>query len=185
MSILTPEHRFFELLRNEHRQIEDYLKLLGASDNNKACAEWLWLNAEMLHHSKEEMILFNYMADKKAVNSGGPLCMVFIDNYILYPPLEKCRKITGNIPELEGHQQKIFDLGLTMRVPINEHRAGKEILRFTLAHWNELQINDRRANLKTYIDIQRGHIDKEENCFFYLCANLLTAEEADRLFLQW
>lgn len=185
MNLLTVQHEFFELLRNEHRQIEQYLELLLKIDDNKICAEWLWQNVELTHHFKEETILFNSLIDSPRVNAGGPLCMLFFDNYILYPPLEKCKKITGRIPELEDHQKKIFDTGSSMRVPINEHRAGKEILKFTLNNWGEIKLSERLKNLKLYAEIQQEHLNKEENCFFYLCADLLSIKQADQLLETW
>lgn len=185
MGILTVEHPFFELLRSEHRQIESYLKLLLQNENNKNYANWLWENAELTHHFKEETILFNCLAENRFVNSGGPLCMFFIDQYILFPPLEKCKKICGKIPELETHQKKIFELGLTMQVPINEHRSGKEILKHTLNNWDEISATVRFENLRVYCEIQKEHLNKEENCFFHLCVNLLKPEDADDLLFRW
>lgn len=185
MSVLTVQHAFFKLLRNEHRQIEQSLELMLKNDDNKIYAEWLWQNAELTHHFKEETLLFNSLVDNLHVNSGGPLCMLFFDNYILYPPLEECKKITGKIPELEEHQKKIFDIGSSMQVPVNEHRAGKEILKFTLNSWSEINLSERMKNLKQYAEIQREHLNKEENCFFYLCADLLTVEQADLLLKKW
>lgn len=154
-------------------------------DKSKIYAEWLWQNAELKHHYKEETILFNYLAEKQFVNSGGPLCMFFMDQYVLYPPLEKCKKISGKIPELEEHQKKIFELGLTMQVPLNELRAGKEILRYTLNNWSALLHSERFKNLKVYAEIQSEHLNKEENCFFHLCANILETEQADELLVCW
>ena len=185
MNLLTVEHPFFDKLRHEHRQIEHFLDLMLKNLECKDNVQWLWNNAELIHHFKEETILFNYLAEHYNVMSGGPLCMFFLDSYILYPPLEKCKQISGALPELEEHQKKIFELGSTMRVPINEHRAGKEILKFTLKNWNDMEVSKRNLNLKIYDEIQREHLNKEENCFFHLCVNLLNTEQADLLLTRW
>lgn len=185
MSHLIIEHSFLNLLRLEHRQIEHHLDLMLQNMHNKQHVEWLWQNAELIHHYKEETILFEYLAQNYTVQSGGPMCMFFLDYYVAHPPLEKCKTVTGVIPELEEHQKLVFNSGSTMRVPMNEHRAGKEILKFTMINWNVLDVLERERNLKLYNEIQREHLNKEENCFFHLCASLLNVSEADLLLEKW
>lgn len=181
---LTVQHPLFQLLISEHAKITERLRLLTADTLTREDLEWFWVNAEVGHHEQEEKILFNFLLPDKRVDGGGPLCMLYMDGYIMQPPLDRARAITGVEPPLEDHQIKLFDLGSAMRIPVNEHRAGKEILRFLKDKWDELQPAEKKRAFEEYRRIQTENIKKEESCFFCMCSNLLSVAQADELFVQ-
>ena len=181
MNGLNVEHPLFALLRQEHRDILAKLHLMKEREVHKEDILWLWKNGELRHHQREEKILFNFLLDEGQSDGGGPLCMLYMDQYILQPPLERATALTGQIPEIEEHQVEVFDRGSAMRIPVNEHRAGKELLRHLLEKWQTLETSHVRACLKEYLALQTENIQKEENCFYFMCATLLRPEQADRL----
>ena len=185
MDGLTVEHSFFELLRQDHKSILDKLATLGEAPVPKESVQWLWDHAEIMHHEKEEKILFNSLLEIPQVNAGGPLCMIYFDQYIMNSPLERAKARTKSMPAIEEHQQKIFDQASAMRIPVNEHRAGKEILRYLLQKWDALTGSEIADLLREYKDIQIDNINKEENCFYYMCATLLKPGQADDLHNRW
>jgi hemerythrin-like domain-containing protein len=181
MNGLTVDHEMFRQLRLEHREI---LEKLNSITNRDVCKEdilWLWENGEMHHHQREEKILFNFLLEEGQCDGGGPLCMLYMDQYILEPPLERATALTGKTPEIEEHQLEIFDRGSAMRIPVNEHRAGKELLRHLLENWETLETSHVKSCLKEYQNLQTVNIQKEENCFYFMCATLLRPEQANRL----
>ena len=144
-----------------------------------------WKIAELIHHPKEEKILFSSLLPNQMVDGGGPLCMIYLDQYIMNSPLDRAKRITGELPAAEEHTRAFFDAGSAMRIPINEHRAGKAILQFLIEHWDDLDSAKKQTALREYVDLENYHMEKEENCFFYHCATLLTPEQADALLAAW
>lgn len=182
---LTVQHPLFQLLISEHAKITEKLQQLTAESLTHEDLEWLWVNAETNHHEREEKILFNFLLPDKRVDGGGPLCMLYMDGYIMQPPLDRARAITGTEPPLEEHQINIFESGSAMRIPINEHRAGKDILRFLREKWETLSPEVKRRAFEEYRRIQSENIKKEESCFFCMCSSLLSVQQADELFKKF
>lgn len=179
---LTIQHPLFSLLISEHAKITGRLQAVAADSVTREDLEWFWQNAEVNHHEQEEKILFNYLLKDKRVDGGGPLCMLYMDGYIMQPPLDRARAITGVEPPLEEHQIQLFEQASAMRIPVNEHRAGKDILRFLLEKWDVLQPAEKRRGFEEYRRIQTENIKKEESCFFCMCSSLLDVQQADELF---
>lgn len=180
-------HILFEHMRAEHRQIEQRLELLDDTTNFielKKTAEWLWEFSELKHHFKEETILFPAIVNHPRITEGGPMCGLYFDFHMLNNPVTTVQKI---IPLLsfEEHQKLFYSRGSPLTIPIDEHRCGKSLLKFVLDQWNMMEPGKIATLLKLYQEIQISHIRKEETCLFFLCANLLTAEQADQLFEDW
>lgn len=185
MDGLTIDHRLFQMIRNDHNIIREKLNNLFNNSDLKSSVEWLWNEVELKHHFKEETILFHHLLKIPAVNSGGPLCMLYFDHYLMSPPLERCQKATQTSPPTEDHQKEFFDTASSMRIPVNEHRAGKEILRYSLEFWHKLPSERINNLLNLYKDIQIQHMEKEENCFIHMCANLMSPVSAEELAQCW
>jgi hemerythrin-like domain-containing protein len=178
---LTVDHPLFQFFRDEHDQI---LTRLGHMQRGKILLDdvkWLWENAELKHHQREEKVLFNFLLSNKLTEGGGPLCMFFMDQYILDPPLDRAQTITARVPPIEPHQEQIFETGSVMRIPVNEHRAGKDILKFLLERWETLGESEIIGCFKAYKLLQAENIQKEETCFYFMCAQILSVTEADSL----
>lgn len=192
MSDLKITHAFFETIRAEHRLIEESLLRISSielknesKENLRSHVEWLWNFVELKHHYKEELILFQIVSDNPRISEGGPMCSLYFDLQLADSPVERCQRLTQQVPKIEEHQKRYFDQSSPLRIPINEHRSGKEILRCTLDKWNELNVDKILHFLEEYKYIQINHILKEESCFFHLCANLLTLSTADQMLAQW
>lgn len=185
---LTVDHALFGQIRTEHLEVEKHLELLDANldiTELKNLTNFLWNFNELEHHYREETILFAAVAVKPRITEGGPMCALFFDFHMAEKPLQKAKDITKEEPRIETHQKTFYEMGSPLRIPIDEHRSGKMILEYILKNWDNLGESEIKKNLMQYKTIQISHFKKEEECLFYLCANILSIEEADGLFEQW
>jgi hemerythrin-like domain-containing protein len=187
-SPLTIKHALFDQIRTEHQEVKKHLDLLSTDLNIselKYIANFLWIFNELEHHYREETILFSVVAFKPKIIEGGPMCTLFFDFHMNEKPLWKAKDAIKEDPEIEKHQEIFYEMGSPLRIPLDEHRSGKSILEYTLKNWENLDRIKIKRNLDLYRDIQISHFKKEEECFLYMCVNLLSSEEADNLFEQW
>lgn len=172
---IKDEHDQIRLLVNEYKENPSELSLLNKIEQL----------AELEHHTKEEHLLFTHMLNFEVVNSGGPLCMLYLDDYIMNHPIETCKKLTGTEPNIGDHLKEFFDRGSAMRIPINDHLGGKSILKYLIENFENFSTEMRNSLFHHYQKIQFTHMEKEENCFFYVCANFLTQSSADEIYRKW
>lgn len=186
MDGLNLNHPLFTHLINEHKKIVLYLNNLRLTDSGVLNQlNWLWENAEMSHHKKEEILLFSTMAEKSRIAEGGPLCTLYFDLHMSDPPTDKCYQLIGVAPTIEPHQQELIAKNSPLRIPLDEHRSGKEILQFLISHWSTLEDKKKEALVEQYKTLSLQHIHKEESCFFHLCSDLLTIDEASLILERW
>ena len=185
MNDLKVTHPLFEIIKSEHRLIEAALQKINSKEILRSDIEWLWEFTEIKHHQKEELILFQTVSENPRISEGGPMCALYFDLQMADSPIERCQRVTQQIPKIEEHQKRYFDQSSPLRIPVNEHRSGKEILRHMLASWTQLKTEEIFCLLEEYKYIQLNHILKEESCFFHLCANLLNPSQADQMLAQW
>lgn len=178
-------HPLFLQIKSEHDQIRNLIIEYNASMEPLTILKKLEHFAELEHHTKEENLLFSHLLNFEAVNSGGPLCMLYLDDYILNNPIDVCKKTTGSVPTIDNHLEKFFEKGSAMRIPINDHLGGRTILRFLIDNFENCSTEQRISLFDNYKRIQINHMEKEENCFFYVCANLLTQSSADEIYQKW
>jgi len=186
MDRLSLKHPLFTHLINEHKKITFYLNNLHVSDSSiRTQLNWLWEFAEMSHHRKEEVLLFSTMAEKSRIAEGGPLCTLYFDLHMSDPPTNKCHQLIGVHPATEPHQQEIIAKNSPLRIPLDEHRSGKEILKFLISHWSTLEDKKKENLIEQYKTLSLQHINKEESCFFHLCSDLLSLDEANLILERW
>lgn len=181
---LTLQHPLFEHIRAEHAKIRSMLQLLHTENRLQKVME-LWVFAELHHHSKEETLLFSILANKPRVREGGPMCSYYFDSYLNDRAVENAEKIIGSPIILEMHQQKYYSENLPLRIPTDEHRAGKAILHHILTQAEKLSASEYESLLSLYERVQNIHLQKEETCFFHLCCSLLSEAEADAILRDW
>ena len=180
------DHPLFLQIRQEHDQIRLLLKEFEAGGYRDLSLLTKIENfAELEHHAKEEHLLFTHLLNFEVVNSGGPLCMLYFDDYMLNHPIETCKKLVGVEPAPEPHLHEFFNRGSAMRIPINDHLGGKTILRYLIQNFENFTEEKRKSFFTSYQKIQTFHMEKEENCFFYVCANFLTQSSADEMYKKW
>jgi hemerythrin-like domain-containing protein len=178
----------FGKIRSEHQKILNALERwssLATDEEKHLTASWLWQFAELKHHEQEEKLLFQKVYDRPKINEGGPLCTLYFDFHMADNPLERAKKLTQQVATLEDYQKKFYDCKSPVCVPLDEHRGGKEVLRYLLTRWQTLSDDEKKDCMKIYKEIQSQHILKEESCFFHLCVRLLSDEELNELATAW
>jgi len=182
----------FEQIKAEHRKILRQLELLPAPENSKEHIAFLWDFAEVAHHEKEEILLFSEVFKVARHREGGPMCSYFFDSQMNNPPEEKVARLLKKLAPLtaidvpiEPHQKEVFDANSPIKIPINEHRSGKALLRYCQLHLDEEPFEKIAACLELYKEIQIAHINKEETCFFHMCSTILNPETLEKIHRSW
>ena len=78
----TLSHPLFVLLFEEQKVILSLLEKIDFFQNKeelKKLAESIWEFAELKHHYKEEVLLFNAVYLNPKIQEGGPMCSLFFD----------------------------------------------------------------------------------------------------------
>jgi hemerythrin-like domain-containing protein len=182
------DHILFEKIRAEHERILASLEswpFLPTDEEKFRMAEWLWNFVELKHHAQEELLLFQRIYNHPKIGEGGPLCTLYFDFHMSDNPIEHAKRLSKQTPVVEAHQKILYESGSPVRIPLDEHRAGKEVLRYLLAEWAHLSEAEKTACMTTYQQIQSQHILKEESCFFHLCLRLFSEDELKLLSEQW
>lgn len=185
---ISVEHPLFQLIRSEHEQIR---QLIRSITNTMTKLEMLNITnklisyAEEHHHYQEEMVVFKKVEDHPRLSEGGPLCIFFYDHYLASNPIQTIENLYNLTIEIKAHQQSFYDKKLPLQVPVDEHRAGSAILSYIQNNAEAMDSSKIYEALSTYSQLQLHHLEKEENCFFHLCAILLNEKEADAAITSW
>lgn len=182
------DHRLFQKIKAEHELILSALEswsLLPSDDEKKQKGLWLWHFVELQHHDQEERLIFQALYNHPKIGEGGPLCTLYFDFHMADNPMHKAEILSKQTPVLEEHHKAFYNTGSPVRVPLEEHRGGKEVLRYLLHNWSGLSEKEKLNCMNTYKDIQTQHILKEETCFFHLCLRLLSEDELNHLADSW
>ena len=190
---METEENLIDFFKGEHAALivlfERHFKL------GKETKNWLPLVSvckrlfEENHHRKEEQFIFEAIKKNSKLRSGGPLCTYFFDSHMNYPSLNRAfeltKKLTGVIFDAlwTVQMKEIRELNLPLVIPGEDHESGRIILRaieFLLFKNSSTQTIDHvkiETLFAAYLEIQKGHFDREENCFFRMCIDLISTEE--------
>lgn len=172
----------------EHKVIVGLLEKIdqtGSKEDLQKLAQELWNFAELKHHHNEEALLFEAIYKNPKTREGGPMCSLFFDFHISERVREKVEKITKNPISEESHQIDIIKSNSPINIPMEEHRSGKDLLKFILSSIPTMDLESLKKFMNTYKKIQINHFQKEENCLYPMCASLLTIAEADLIYEKW
>jgi hemerythrin-like domain-containing protein len=146
------------------------------------------------HHAKEERFIFDAVKNNSKIKSGGPLCTYFFDFHMTNPSLRRALEATMELtdlnlePEWSPQMKGIRDLNLPLVIPGEDHEAGRIILRGIenlISRESSAQIQTKIEKLfEIYIEIQKEHFDREENCFFKMCADLIPPEQWNQIYFN-
>lgn len=182
-----------QFFKNEHKVLtnifdREFVKAKQSQDWNSLysmCQDLFENN----HHEKEEKFIFEILKTNVKIKSGGPLCTYYFDFHMNNPSLRRAldatKKITGQTLEPNWSQlmNEIIEKNLPLAIPGEDHEAGRIILRGI-----QFQLSQNSTNIpalgtgieslfNTYFDIQKSHFEREENCFFNMCMNLISPSE--------
>lgn len=193
--IFSQEHQY--ILK---RLSEDALPLLTISDEKSLSLSSIkelknlnsaWLNLvnfcqqeiEENHHRKEETFLFSAVRGNPKITAGGPMCTMYFDSHMFFTTIKVAQALALKITAQEFLPTWTEDLEMDrvsnspLTIPGEDHeasrillRAAQKILETDLTLKEHLSLVEL---LKLYIEIQKQHFQREENCFFPMCKNLL------------
>lgn len=195
---MKAEIDLINFFKNEHaillNRFEKHFMLAKHSHNWTLLHSICKSQIEENHHAKEEQFIFDAVKENDKIKSGGPLCTYYFDFHMANPSLhraiETTKKITGLTfePEWSPQMKEIRDLNLPLAIPGEDHEAGRIILRCIdnlLSRVTSDQTQEQIEILfKNYIEIQKEHFDREENCFFKMCTNLILPEKWEQIYLE-
>ncbi len=148
---------------------------------------------ELNHHAKEEKYIFEVVKENSKIRSGGPLCTYYFDSHMTNPTLRRAMEATNQAtglvlePAWSAQMKDIREQNLPLVIPGEDHEAGRIILRgikkllptVTCGYSLEDQKIDTLFGI--YIEIQKAHFDREENCFFKMCMDLIPMEKWNQI----
>ncbi len=181
-------HPLFIEMMNEHKAI---LSLIANAESKlqEPCFKKLLIEihevAEQKHHHKEETLLFKKIYLNKHIHEGGPMCTFFYDFHMMERPRQKVEKIIQKELSIEPHQNEILITKCPLVIPIEEHQSGKDLLIYLIENFENLDPQLKKSYFELYKSIQVSHINKEENCLYRMCADLLSPQEADEILEEW
>lgn len=173
------------LIKQEHKIIFQFLKKI---ENNGVLdiKELLFLKSavEGEHHLKEESILFKVLLQKKQITEGGPFCTLYFDAFRMNSPEEICRQhdLAWVIPPEKNY---LFKDNLPIKIPSSEHVLSEILCDYLILHWQMKDQEKWSHVLQAYLDLQKIHIEKEDNCLLSLAERLLCREELSSMRDQW
>lgn len=141
------------------------------------------------HHLKEEQFIFEAIKKNSKIRSGGPLCTYFFDSHMNHPSLNRAFELTKKLTGLNFEarwsvqMKEIREKNLPLVIPGEDHESGRIILRaiafllFKDSSTHTINHDKIETLFAAYIDIQKDHFDREENCFFRMCIDLISTEE--------
>ena len=195
---MKTENDLVNFFKNEHSvllsRFEKHFILAKSSYNWKSLYSICKSQFEENHHAKEEEFIFDAVKNNRKVKSGGPLCTYFFDFHMTNPSLRRALETTKDLtdlnlePEWSPQMKGIRDLNLPLAIPGEDHEAGRIVLRGIenlLLRGPSDQVHAKIESLfKTYIDIQKAHFDREENCFFIMCKQLILPEQWEQIYVN-
>lgn len=185
---ISVEHPLFQQISWEHERILQCCSQFETASGKKELVEItkrLWHLVVEDHHHKEESLLFSRIYKHPRISEGGPQCGFYFHLHMLNRAKDVVEDITKRPLRITPLQREIIDSGAPLAVPIEEHRGGKDLLEFILSHEKKMDFDLIKKYLTVFKTHLVSHIQKEEKCFYHLCASLLTTEEADKIFEQW
>jgi len=182
---LNIEHPLFQVIRSEHHRIKELIQNVKDCGYQTKVLQELFQYAELFHHRREEEILFSHLAENPRLKEGGPMCSYYFDYYRLNHPVQKVESLLKTQILIEPHQKKFYDENLPVKIPTDEHRAGKKILQYLIENEGALEVEVKKSLFFEYETLQDLHFQKEETCFFHLCVNILLRSDADELLKKW
>ena len=176
-------HPLIELIKSEHLAIANVI-FPAQQSFSWTKIQWLWENAENLHHLNEEHLLYSEIQKSPRLLEGGPYCVYFYEEQIQNPPVVRVNKllteISGNIVSVSKPDTK-----LPIDIPTTEHRCLNSLIDFTLKNRDTISSSQLRSILDLYSDINSSHTKKEEKCFFKMCTQILLVQQLDTVFAKW
>lgn len=182
---VSMKHPLFKRIHDDHQKIDQLIKNCSDESLSKKSLELLFDFAENQHHYKEEDLLFKAIYEYPQLVTGGPLCMFYMDDYILNHPVDTLNQLTGLNIDIPERLRSYYETGSNLRVPLNEHLAGNKLLSELIKKYEEHSILERQKLFKLYTQIHSSNKSKEENCFLHLCSTLLTEEQANTILEKW
>lgn len=181
-------HPLINRLIQEHRLIEgliDQVKTSNSQHEKKIILKKIYSMNELQHHLFEEKLLFQYASEKEKIREGGPYCVLYYDQHVSNPPLERIEIRLQKKISKRSHQINFYKNQSPVCIPIDEHRAGEAILKHLLVNFEHLSKNEVETYFNEYAFIQKQHFKKEEGCFFCMISHLLSAKELDEILALW
>lgn len=187
MTALSIQHPLFKLIISEHTEVKNLMASadIANQDSFRSSLNKIWQLNEVEHHHKEEIFLFNQVYQHPLIHSGGPMCGLFFDFHMFENFKTQVEAITQHPLNQEPHQASMIEGGSPIVIPLEEHRAGKDLLNDLIKNFDKFSDENRRKYFDLYKTIQLSHFQKEEECFFHLCAMLLSTDQADSILKQW
>ncbi|MEZ4872659.1 MAG: hypothetical protein R2827_10585 [Bdellovibrionales bacterium] len=195
---MRAENDLVNFFKNEHDVLiscfEKHFSIAKSSYNWKSLYSICKSQFEENHHAKEEQFIFDAVRNNSKIKSGGPLCTYFFDFHMTNPSLRRAMESTKKLtdlnlePEWSLQMKEIRNLNLPLVIPGEDHEAGRIILRGIENLFSRGPSDQIHANIeilfKTYIDIQKEHFDREENCFFIMCKQLISPEKWEQIYVK-
>lgn len=181
-------HPLINRLIQEHRLIEkliDQVKQTVSKQEKRRILVKIFAINEIQHHHFEERLLFKKAAEKEKIREGGPYCVLYYDQHISNPPIERIEKRINKKITLKAHQIDYYKNHSPVCIPIDEHRTGEAIIKYMILNFEKLTDNEFENYFNEYTIIQKQHFKKEEGCFFCMISNLLSVSELDELLVLW
>lgn len=184
-------HPYLLEIRAEHSRILAMLKeLMGRSDHGREffayCADYV----HRVNFECTERFLFKAVFSKAGVQSGGPMCMLYFDQHLSSPSLDRAAKAcsrrrlqldTNNVSE---SVRPFYEINSPVCIPMEDHFACREIVAKAcdLLHdeANESNQHELRFLMIVYYDILKTNFEKEDNCLLPMIQELVSSEELTR-----
>lgn len=181
-------HPLFTLIMEEHKLVLSLLNKRRWINSKEGLFELIIdiiQTIELDHHTKEEILIFNKIYEDKKILNGGPQCSLYFDFHMNKNIKKTIQDITQKNIVLNSTQEKIYKNSTPLNIPIDEHAVGKTLLYFIFENFDSFEYLKINSLLNIYTEIQLNHIQKEEKCFYYMCASILSVEQADTIKDAW
>ena len=170
-----------ETLKAEHQYILKEIEAIESDSLiNPKRLKSLFEFIELVHHDKEETLLFPHIANQQWLKQGGPLCSFFMGIRIDIDPLSRMKKHLQqfyNLSKQAVYEKKKFSWLITqspLSIPMEEHEIGDQLSKGLLylleQNRKSSQENDLfKLLLHDYFELLKAHIQKEDMCLFSQC----------------
>jgi hemerythrin-like domain-containing protein len=195
-------HPFLLNLFNEHLEIVRRLGELhqGAQTHDpwgalKEFFAYCENEIQKQHNLKEELVLFPAMSSKAAIQAGGPLCMLYFDLHMANHPLDRSAAACGkkrtqpgptNVP---AHLRTFFEENTPVCIPTTDHLAAAELTlranEILSGEQNENALRELKFLADVYVDLMKGHFEKENNCLLPMCHSILSVDDLNECARRW
>lgn len=177
------KHSLILVIKREHQIILKKLEEI-CSDVKLSDLQWCMDAIEGEHHTKEEVILFKYLLGVEKVKQGGPMCGLYFDFFQMNRP-EDFLKQRNLVFKPKPSQNIFFKESHPIQVPVSEHIASRVLLADLIDRYTVLDKQGLRSGFLEYIELNRAHFQKEENCFFEMLGAITSPLKLDSLLDTW